>query len=387
MNKNIFIYLLFVLVILSAAVSAVSASENITEPALLSVGESYIAQDDTLSSSIESVDNNEEVLSLSNEEIIEDDNVTLALSNEKSVEDDNEALSLSDEDNAEVLQYGERVYTNERGGDYVSLSNGYTGFCTEKDKTIPLKGTEYYTAPQNTITHVNRPGERVDNKLRLAVIYYAEKPEFKEKINIPYALGSFTRTQQLIWYLCQYDELKPYAFQYLERDSLLKNAYYDIIDKHNHAAEGYWINEDTHTINNGTHEITYEFLAFKSRSTYQSLFGYKKTIKEIPQTPEIPKHPGMIVDKKSLTPNVKAGEQTKFLITVWNTGELDLGNVFVKENMPADLEYADYTNKNLWRKEGDIFYYNNVLKVGESADFTIIFNTNKTGSFTNVVVA
>ena len=98
MNKNIFIYLLFVLVILSAAVSAVSASENITEPALLSVGEGYIAQDDTLSSSIESVDNNEEVLSLSNEEIIEDDNGTLALSNEKSVEDDNEALSLSDED-------------------------------------------------------------------------------------------------------------------------------------------------------------------------------------------------------------------------------------------------------------------------------------------------
>ena len=99
------------------------------------------------------------------------------------------------------------------------------------------------------------------------------------------------------------------------------------------------------------------------------------------------KKPGIDVNKKSLTPRVKSGEQTKFLITVWNTGELDLGNVFVKETMPADLEYADYTNKNLWRKEGDIFYYYNVLKVGESANFTIIFNTNKTGSFTNCVVA
>ena len=497
MNKNIFIYLLFVLVILSAAVSAVSASENITEPALLSVGESYIAQDDVLSSSIESVDNNEEVLSLSNEEIIEDDNGTLALSNEKSVEDDNGALSLSDEDNAEVLQYGERVYTNERGADHVQLSNGYTGYCVEREMTFPKKGTEYYTAPINTITHIKRQGERIDNKLRLAVVYYGDKPGFDEKISTNYASG-FSRTQHLIWYLSQFDDYQPYAFNNL--DPQLKNAYDDIIEKHNSG--NFWINEDSHTFNNGTHEITYDFLYLKSPSTYQSLFAYKITIKEIPQTPEIPKHPGMIVDKKSLTPTVKvgeqtkflitvtntgdvdlsnvfveeqipdgltyadyedksswrkdgntfyynnilgvgqsanftiafnthyngtfvncvvagsdktdnkttenkttvkkpgmdvnkksltpyvnAGEQTKFLITVWNTGELDLGNVFVKENMPADLEYADYTNKNLWRKEGDIFYYNNVLRVGESADFTIIFNTNKTGSFTNVVVA
>ena len=497
MNKNIFIYLLFVLVILSAAVSAVSASENITEPALLSVGESYIAQDDTLSSSIESVDNNEEVLSLSNEEIIEDDNGTLALSNEKSVEDDNEALSLSDEDNAEVLQYGERVYTKEKGADHVLLSNGYRGYCIEREMSFPKKDTEYYTAPINTITHIKRQGERIDNKLRLAVVYYGDKPGFDEKIRTNYA-PSFSRTQHLIWYLSQFDDYQPYAFNNL--DPQLKNAYDDVINKHNSGQ--YWINEDSHTFNNGTHEITYDFLYLKSPSTFQSLFAYKITIKEIPQTPEIPKNPGMIVDKKSLTPtvkvgeqtkflitvtntgdvdlsnvfveeqipngltyadyedksswrkdgntfyynnvlgvgksasftiafnthingtfvncvvagsdetdnkttenkttvkkpgmdvnkksltpNVNAGEQTKFLITVWNTGELDLGNVFVKENMPADLEYADYTNKNLWRKEGDIFYYNNVLRVGESADFTIIFNTNKTGSFTNVVVA
>ncbi len=160
----------------------------------------------------------------------------------------------------------------------------------------------------------------------------------------------------------------------------MKNAYYDIINRHNN---GEWILEEGVTYNNGAHEIKYEFLAFKS-GTYQTLIGYKKTIKEIPSTP---KNPGMEVNKKSLTPNVKAGEQTQFLITVKNTGDIDLNNVFVKENMPADLKYADYTNKDNWRKDGDIFYYNNVLKVGQSADFIIIFNTNKTGSFTNVVVA
>ena len=384
MNKNIFIYLLFVLVILSAAVGAVSASENITEPALLSVGESYIAQDDTLSLSYaESIDD-DQTLSLPNEEIIEDDNGTLALSNEEIIF--NDTLTLSNDDNADVLQYGEHVYTNERGADYVSLSNGFTGFCTNDKLTFPKEGTEYITYP-DTLYHVERTLERVDNKLRLAIVYYADNPEFHDEIRLPYRAGSFSRMQQLVWYLTRFDELQPYAFQYLERDPLLRDAYYDIIDKHNQAAEGYWINENTHTINNGNQEITYEFMVFRSTSTYQTLFGYKKTIKEIPQTPEIPKHPGMIVDKKSLTPNVKVGEQTKFLITVTNTGDVDLGNVFVEEQIPDGLTYADYDDKSLWRKDGNTFYYNNVLAVGQSASFTIAFNTHINGTFVNCVVA
>ena len=491
MNKNIFIYLLFVLVILSAAVSAVSASENITEPALLSVGEGFIAQDDTLS--------------LSYEESIDDDQ-TLNLPNEEIIEDDNGTLSLSDGDNTDVLQFGELVETNYGGVDYVQMSNGYTVFCADRLGTFPKKaGVQYYTVEQYQLIH-DYTKQRVDNKLRLAIVYYAENPAFKEeKTLLRVALGGFSRTQHLIWFLSHYDSL-DYMDYYQKNDKLIYDAYWDVINKHNQAANGYWIDENSYTYNNGTHDITYEFMAFKPKdSSYQMLFGYKVTIKERPYTPEepeTPKNPGMIVDKKSLTPNVKvgeqtkflitvtntgdvalgnvfveeqipngltyadyedksswrkdgntfyynnvlgvgksasftiafnthingtfvncvvagsketenknanntttvkkpgmdvnkksltpnvkAGEQTKFLITVWNTGELDLGNVFVKETMPADLEYADYTNKNLWRKEGDIFYYNNVLKVGESADFTIIFNTNKTGSFTNVVVA
>ena len=491
MNKNIFIYLLFVLVILSAAVSAVSASENITEPALLSVGESYIAQDDTLS--------------LSYEESIDDDQ-TLNLPNEEIIEDDNGTLSLSDGDNTDVLQFGELVETNYGGSDYGQMSNGYTVFCADRLGAFPKKaGVQYYTVEQYQLIH-DYTKQRVDNKLRLAIVYYAENPAFKEeKTLLRVALGGFSRTQHLIWFLSHYDSL-DYMDYYQKNDKLIYDAYWDVINKHNQAANGYWIDENSYTYNNGTHDITYEFMAFKPKdSSYQMLFGYKVTIKERPYTPEepeTPKNPGMIVDKKSLTPNVKvgeqtkflitvtntgdvalgnvfveeqipngltyadyedksswrkdgntfyynnvlgvgqsasftiafnthingtfvncvvagsnetenknanntttvkkpgmdvnkksltpnvkAGEQTKFLITVWNTGELDLGNVFVKETMPADLEYADYTNKNLWRKEGDIFYYNNVLRVGESADFTIIFNTNKTGSFTNVVVA
>ena len=61
MNKKIFIYLLFMLVILSATVGAVSASANATtESALLSVDESYIGDDVVLSSSNEvSIENDD----------------------------------------------------------------------------------------------------------------------------------------------------------------------------------------------------------------------------------------------------------------------------------------------------------------------------------------
>ncbi|MBP3607055.1 MAG: DUF11 domain-containing protein [Treponema sp.] len=88
-----------------------------------------------------------------------------------------------------------------------------------------------------------------------------------------------------------------------------------------------------------------------------------------------------------MTPSVKVGEQTLFLITVENTGRIDLGNVFVEEQIPDGLTYADYHDKSLWRKDGNTFYYNNVLKVGESANFTIIFNTHINGTFVNCVVA
>ena len=368
MNKKIFIYLLFMLVILSATVGAVSASANTTESSLLSVDESYIGDDVVLSSSNEvSIENDDKTLGLSNEGSIEESNGTLSLSNEEDLDND-------------LLGWGESVETTTRGCDYVQLSNGYTGFCASRFLTFPTTGTQYLTDGQYILTH-DHTHNRIDNKLRLAIVHYADNPQFHEKITIrEYAAGAFSRTQQLIWYLSNYDALAPYSFNYLERDQLLKNAYYDIINRHNN---GEWIPEEGVTYNDGTHEIKYEFLAFKS-GTYQTLIGYKKTIKEIPSTP---KNPGMEVNKKSLTPNVKAGEQTQFLITVRNTGDIDLNNVFVKENMPADLEYADYTNKDNWRKDGDIFYYNNVLKVGQSADFIIIFNTNKTGSFTNVVVA
>ena len=156
MNKRFFIYILFVLVVLSAAFGAVSASSNITEPALSSVGSSYSSGDDALSVSYEvNIEDNNEVLSLSYEESIED----------------NETLSLSNIEDNEFLGYWETVTTKAKGADYVPMSNGFTAFCTDREGTFPTSNTPYYTVHVNTLTHDYRTSERVDNKLRLAVIY------------------------------------------------------------------------------------------------------------------------------------------------------------------------------------------------------------------------
>lgn len=62
----------------------------------------------------------------------------------------------------------------------------------------------------------------------------------------------------------------------MNKDSLLKNAYFDVINRHNN---GEWIDENGITIKyDDTHDVKYEFLALKSTSTYQTLFAYKKII-------------------------------------------------------------------------------------------------------------
>ena len=93
------------------------------------------------------------------------------------------------------------------------------------------------------------------------------------------------------------------------------------------------------------------------------------------------------VSKIAVDPVVLVGDLTSFVIVVSNEGMVDLGDVFVREYVPDGLTFVDYSSKALWSKVGDVFYYNGILRVGESANFTIVFNTTRVGNFTNVVVA
>ena len=498
MKGKSILYILLLLVFLSATLGVVSASGNISESTfdssfdVLGVEEDIIFEDEVLSAS---ADVNEEL----------NDGEVLSSSDNLNNGSDGEVLSLSEELNNELtssitynneddfLGLWETVYTTDRGCDFVPLSNGYTGFCAKREMTFPVSGTPYITEQQYILTHDNT-GNRVDNKLRLAIIYYADNPEFQKAnaITIPrVALGSFSLLQHLIWYLSKYDT-NSYSMGDLNKYPALKNAYYDIINRHNN---GEWIPEEGITYTYDDYQVTYEFLAFRSSSTYQTLIGYKKTITENPisyeiqkvtKTPEVMlndqvqfellykntgkrsidnvyivedkwddglvydsfidenniwthsinnqgKHvwtlkgnlagystqslyvvfnttkvgtftnyitsgdktakndtkvlkPGMDVNKVSLTPEVYVGEQTLFLISVWNTGDVALNNVYVEESFPDGLIYDSFTGNN-WRKEGNVFYYDGVLGVGKTASFTIAFNTTVNGTFVNCVVA
>ena len=96
--------------------------------------------------------------------------------------------------------------------------------------------------------------------------------------------------------------------------------------------------------------------------------------------------PNLSVIKLVNTPNVYLGNQTSFTIIVKNTGDCSLDGVWVAENIPDGLVYAGFAGDN-WVKVGDKFVYNSTLAAGQSVNFTIVFNTTRSGNFTNVVVA
>ena len=96
--------------------------------------------------------------------------------------------------------------------------------------------------------------------------------------------------------------------------------------------------------------------------------------------------PSLSVVKIANDPVVYLANQTSFTVVVRNTGDCALGGVWVVDNIPDGLVYASFTGVN-WIKVGNKFIYNSTLAIGKSANFTITFNTTKSGNFTNVVVA
>ncbi len=99
-----------------------------------------------------------------------------------------------------------------------------------------------------------------------------------------------------------------------------------------------------------------------------------------------PRTPGLNVTKTTLTPVVHAGDQAVFEIVVTNVGDCDLDGVFVEEKSFDELIYDSFNGVN-WIKNNNKFIYNGILASGESVNFTVTFNTTKSGNFTNVVVA
>ena len=98
----------------------------------------------------------------------------------------------------------------------------------------------------------------------------------------------------------------------------------------------------------------------------------------------------MSVRKISLNESVYLGNQVGFIVVVTNTGDCDLPGVYVVDNDFTEGIVLDHMDPNGdWTFNGkDKFTYNHdVLPVGESANFTIWFNTTSTGFKVNNVTA
>ena len=78
-----------------------------------------------------------------------------------------------------------------------------------------------------------------------------------------------------------------------------------------------------------------------------------------------------------------------FKILVTNVGDCNLTSVFVTEDLFEDLVLDSFRSEDNWygNLEKKRFYYKGILTPGESTSFIVIFNTTKTGNFTNYVTA
>lgn len=95
--------------------------------------------------------------------------------------------------------------------------------------------------------------------------------------------------------------------------------------------------------------------------------------------------PDLSVTKVVNTTFTVIGRNVEFTITVINTGDCDLGDVFVVEEYPEGLSYVSYSGSK-WTKTDNKFTYNGILKKGEKASFTIVFKTIELGNMTNIII-
>ena len=95
--------------------------------------------------------------------------------------------------------------------------------------------------------------------------------------------------------------------------------------------------------------------------------------------------PGIDVTKVVDKTVVNVGETVVFTITVRNTGDCTLGDVFVIDELPDGLEFISF-NGNGWTKNGNRYAYSGSLAAGESISLTIVCNATKALNVTNVAI-
>ena len=114
--------------------------------------------------------------------------------------------------------------------------------------------------------------------------------------------------------------------------------------------------------------------------------GYNTTIENFTIT-NTHIRPNMTVEKITLNKTVLVGQETSFTIKVTNTGNCNLTDIKVVEEVPEGLRYDNKFEGENWYNNGNVFIYKGILNPGESISFNITFTAIKAGDWLNKVNA
>ncbi len=90
------------------------------------------------------------------------------------------------------------------------------------------------------------------------------------------------------------------------------------------------------------------------------------------------------IHKNTEDTEVDVGENVTYTITVENPANGHaLTDIIVSENAPNGFVLLDYTSS--WAKDGNKFYYSDILNPGSSVTLTLIYKATKVGTFKNTV--
>ena len=294
---------------------------------------------------------------LGNETIVAVDTLTI---------DDNTVISKKEISvfNQHTVHDYSRDVLNGNPARTISIPNGnfagYNVYCIEQHLFYP-DNTEGVLV--NDLTYISNSLDRTVVGEYVRILFYL-LDAYPEK----YTSYSLSDIQDVIWVFTD----GHYANS---RDRLIR----DVIAAYNEGSIEF--NDTTYVLPNGT-LMEYDMQIFLTSTDRQNMVLFKSW-------PFVPNY-NETVKKDTLNETVLVGENVQFRITVANTGNMVLEDVFVNDTQySSGLVYRKwYAEKGSWTYKGNRFWLlNDDLEPGQNASFIIEFSTRALGNLTNTVIS
>ena len=231
---------------------------------------------------------------------------------------------------------------------FVELENGLVGYCLQRTLSYP---DVVYVLDNLSMARNQLTGEDVSEYLKILIYKYY----FNNVANLT----------EIIW------EFTDFDFRNSE-DDIVKEvlSLYD---------SGFRVPDYNASLilENGT-QVLFDFYTAADATT-QNLFLFNITY--------MGNFSDMEIEKITLNNTVLNGEQVQFIIRVKNTGDTILHGISVIEDKYDGLVYDSFIDReNKWTYNNNRWTYNYQLNINETIEFIVVFNTTKSGNFTNVIV-